>query len=92
MAELIVPTRRGFLTGLGAGLICAPAIVRASSLMQVKVWRDPLFEYYALDSKFTLELYASRILNPMIENLSHAIEIDFLFNRNCKGLHFNATT
>lgn len=29
-------TRRGFLTGLGA-VICAPAIVRASSLMPIKV-------------------------------------------------------
>ena len=28
--------RRGFLTGLGAGLICAPAIVRATSLMAIK--------------------------------------------------------
>lgn len=29
--------RRGFLTGLGAALFTAPAIVRASSLMPVKV-------------------------------------------------------
>ena len=36
MTELIAPTRRGFLTGLGAALITAPAIVRAGSLMPVK--------------------------------------------------------
>lgn len=29
-------SRRSLLIGLGAGLICAPAIVRASSLMKVK--------------------------------------------------------
>ena len=28
--------RRGFLTGLWSALVCAPAIVRASSLMPVK--------------------------------------------------------
>lgn len=33
-------SRRGFLAGLGAGLIAAPAIVKASSLMPV---RDRLF-------------------------------------------------
>jgi len=32
-------TRRLLLTGLGA-LICAPAIVRASSIMPVKSWDD----------------------------------------------------
>lgn len=35
MRMLIQPTRRGFLTGLGA-LLAAPAIVRASSLMPVR--------------------------------------------------------
>jgi hypothetical protein len=35
MSELILPTRRGFLAGM-IGLIAAPAIVRASSLMPVK--------------------------------------------------------
>ncbi len=29
-------SRRSLLVGLGAGLVCAPAIVRASSLMKVK--------------------------------------------------------
>lgn len=32
-------SRRGLIVG-GAGLICAPAIVRASSLMPVKAWVD----------------------------------------------------
>lgn len=32
----ILTSRRGFLTGLGAALITAPAIVRAGSLMPVK--------------------------------------------------------
>lgn len=35
MSDLLVPSRRGFLTGLGA-ILCAPAIVRVASLMPVK--------------------------------------------------------
>lgn len=31
--------RRGFLLGAGAALIASPAIVRAASLMPVKVWK-----------------------------------------------------
>lgn len=34
---MIESSRRGFLTGLGAVLVAAPAIVRAGSLMPVKV-------------------------------------------------------
>lgn len=36
MSKLIVPTRRGFLAGLGA-LIAAPAIVHASNIMPVRM-------------------------------------------------------
>ena len=32
-------TRRGLIAGLAAGLLAAPAIVRASSLMPVKPWK-----------------------------------------------------
>ena len=35
MAELIVPSRRGFLLGLGA-VVASPAVVRAESLMAIK--------------------------------------------------------
>jgi hypothetical protein len=34
-------SRRGFLAGLGS-LLAAPAVVRAESLMPIKVWRPPL--------------------------------------------------
>lgn len=34
-------TRRSLLTGIGA-FLCAPALVRAGSLMPVKVWDDGL--------------------------------------------------
>jgi hypothetical protein len=34
-------SRRGLITGL-AGFLAAPAIVRASSLMPVTVWAEPL--------------------------------------------------
>lgn len=36
----MIQTRRGFIAGLGACLITAPAIVRAGSLMPVKVMLD----------------------------------------------------
>lgn len=36
----MIESRRKFLCGLGASVIAAPAIVRASSLMAVKSWRD----------------------------------------------------
>src|ERR1700730_12826133 len=36
MSSVLVPSRRGFLTGLAASLFAAPAIVRAASLMPVK--------------------------------------------------------
>lgn len=40
-------TRRSLITGIGA-LLCAPAIVRASSLMPIKPWTDEplLFKCY----------------------------------------------
>jgi hypothetical protein len=46
-------TRRGIFVGAAASLICAPAIVRATSLMQVRGWILPFVEpakqgpYYA---------------------------------------------
>lgn len=36
-------TRRGFL-GTGLMLICAPAIVRATSIMPVRAWVDPYID------------------------------------------------
>lgn len=50
---MIVPSRRGFLAGLGA-VIAAPAIVRASSLMRIK------------PTILTLEDYEREILAPII--------------------------
>ena len=42
MTALVKPTRRGLLFGL-ASLLAAPAIVRAESLMPVKLWRPMLY-------------------------------------------------
>lgn len=36
MTEAIVPSRRGFITGLASLLIAAPAIVKATNIMPVK--------------------------------------------------------
>lgn len=57
MSDLIT-SRRSFLTGLGAVLVAAPAIVRAGSLMPVKAmeleldfdWRMPPGTYMASPS------------------------------------------
>jgi hypothetical protein len=37
----MIASRRGFLVGLGASLVAAPAIVRASSLMPVRAIKIP---------------------------------------------------
>ena len=41
MTELILP-RRKFLTGLGASIIAAPAVVRAASLMKISAFEDEI--------------------------------------------------
>ena len=44
MENMIEPNRRGFLGGLVAGLIAAPAIVKAGNIMPVRtpvIWRLP---------------------------------------------------
>jgi hypothetical protein len=38
--QRVVLPRRSFLTGL-TGLIAAPAVIRASALMPIKVWTPP---------------------------------------------------
>lgn len=57
--------RRNFLIGLGAGIITAPAIVRAASLMPVKaikpVLRGPIVQVYAggitwVDAEYEIRL------------------------------------
>lgn len=44
--DLITPSRRGFLIGLGTGiaLLAAPPIVRASSIMPVKALPPPIIK------------------------------------------------
>lgn len=47
MSDLIIPSRRGFLTGLASTLIAAPAIVRVTSIMPVRSPRpaDAIYIY-----------------------------------------------
>lgn len=43
-------TRRSFLIGLGAALVAAPAIVRAGSLMPIKVYpAEPLIRWSKME-------------------------------------------
>jgi hypothetical protein len=56
--------RRSFLVGLGASLVCAPAIVRASSLMPVKAveWPD-IFAGHEFTFRTSLPQAAWRQIN-----------------------------
>jgi hypothetical protein len=40
----IIQSRRGFISGLGALFVAAPAIVRAASIMPVRAIREPTIE------------------------------------------------
>lgn len=71
-------SRRGLL----GAIICAPAIVRASSLMPVKATRI-----------LTFEECVAIILAPMIYKFAGEIEQDIFYGHthlNCKGLNFVA--
>lgn len=57
MTSIIIPSRRGFLLGLSASVLAAPAIVRVSSLMTVRPMSREML---------TLEDFAERILKPNI--------------------------
>lgn len=60
--------RRGLITGL-ISLAAAPAIVRATSLMPVKVIKPVI----------TLEDYANLIFKPMIDDLVKRVELDIVY-------------
>lgn len=65
--------RRGLITGL-ISLVAAPAIVRASSLMPVKVIK-PI-------SYMTLDDYAERIMLPMIEKMQEQIASSIMYGES----------
>lgn len=85
---LLVPSRRGFLTGL-ASVLAAPAVVRAASLMPVRalqpaVWYlGPISAIPCLNVQtdwLTLDDYAERILQPAIKRLAQCIIVQEEFN------------
>lgn len=65
---MIETSRRSLITGLVA-LVAAPAIVKASSLMQVKA-TSRLIEYNGL---MTLDDFVQRILEPMTRALADQV-------------------
>ena len=86
MAEIILPRRR-FLLGLGAALVAAPAIVRATSLMAIRPlpsdeWIQALV---ALNerlgslnwSRFSLEQHWAEVASELLPPRSwlHAFEL-----------------
>ena len=70
MTELVMP-RRKFLTSL-LGLIVAPAIVKASNLMPIKVLEYGQWKYteFGLGFSITLEEIGDRLWDSqMVENM-----------------------
>lgn len=66
--------RRGFLSFLGTGVICAPAIVRAASIMPVRsmVPVEPLFEgeigiYNGVLLKYRKEIIRDYVRNNLFQ-------------------------
>lgn len=51
----MITSRRSFITGLGAALITAPAIVRPESLMKIK----PIIGYYAWEGDTHIPIHPS---------------------------------
>lgn len=59
--------RRGFLLGLGAALIAAPAVVRAESLMKVMVLRESVAPEFYIEPILTeTEGYWLRLRGPLV--------------------------
>lgn len=65
MSRFTSPTRRGLLVGL-TGLVCAPAIVRVSSLMPVKAWVETPMPLTLLD-------YARMLPSPTMEEVAASL-------------------
>lgn len=59
------PSRRGFLALLGAGLVAAPAIVRASSIMPIKA-HEPIFAGYVGEYHGVLIRYRREIIREYV--------------------------
>ena len=61
--------RRALLTDIGA-LICAPASVRASSLMPVKEWLDPAHRLIVMDVADYIRMN-DPLLAGLIDSMRH---------------------
>jgi len=68
-------SRRGFLFGIGATLLAAPAIVRVSSLMPI---RGASLKYISLGRYMTLDEYCIRILAPMLDRMAEIAAADVI--------------
>lgn len=67
---IIRPTRRGLITGL-ASLLVAPAIVRASSLMPVKVMTNSTLDLHWQDMT-----WAAQPSDALLRNIRFAVLYD----------------
>ena len=73
MTELVLP-RRKFLTGL-LGLIAAPAIVKASNLMPIKVLEYGQWQYteVGLGFSITREEIGDRLWDSQMDRMNRAL-------------------
>lgn len=62
MSELLQPSRRTFLR-LGLAALAAPAIVRASSLMQIKVFFEPKLQQFVITGVSSNEVLSIDMIN-----------------------------
>lgn len=75
----MITSRRAFITGLGATLITAPAIVRAGSLMPVKPVRLVVPEIWVTFSPDMYDLFKARTdaaIAVMRKNLAESMYAD----------------
>jgi hypothetical protein len=72
MSEMTNFNRRSLITGLISFAVTAPAIVRAASLMPVKVIRPDL----------TIDEFAKRILEPMLNKLEKQIAVAIMYGNS----------
>ena len=74
---LELPTRRGLLVGLGAFLVAAPAIVRASSIMPVSARHlaalteiDPIIQQWTFAYQYIMEKDADGLEQFVVKRIS----------------------
>lgn len=89
MSDLIVPSRRGFLLGLGAALVTAPAIVRVASIMPVRVPRFVTGTEIAIRQRICLDEFSRLVLKPMVDRLANQVAAAIMAGNDSPAFNLN---